>query len=375
MDPTAPALPYSHVKTGQNMGGSSGKKLLKGRRGRAGYVGGVASPKGQLLAQSQCLGHAGSSFLHHLQNFQPDCEATSQTSSRSDAAAGGHTVHVSAYARHMSNLAGSVFDMGEEGPQAPQGGGRLQTPEDPQGDHFIARARQGHVTIRLTFFTDDLHMQPIGRCRAVTRPNAPSFGGALALTGRFMLANDGACHPVLPLRHHQRQAQLRTAAEGQAGREEGGETQVEERVLRGPHEGWAAEAPDCLTQHLQNEIMLWTRSGRLEGVACPRPTSCLLLSPCTPLPVNLMLPMSARNMQSGGVRNHPAPHSYTRRELCSMIMGEFFAQGAFALWGPPIAGPAVCGCRNDLLAKLQAHQGLACHLLLKADARLHIHTR
>lgn len=56
-------------------------------------------------------------YPYALHFTQPDCEATSQTSSRSDAAAGGHTVHVSAYARHMSNLAGSVFDMGEEGPQ------------------------------------------------------------------------------------------------------------------------------------------------------------------------------------------------------------------------------------------------------------------
>ncbi len=51
-------------------------------------------------------------------------------------------------------------------------------------------------------------------------------------------AAHGLLQPVPPLlHHHQRQAQLRTAAEGQAGREEGGEPRVGEQGLRGPHEG------------------------------------------------------------------------------------------------------------------------------------------
>jgi len=41
------------------------------------------------------------------------------------------------------------------------------------------------------------------------------------------------------------------------------------------------------------------------------------------------------------------------------------------LWGSSVAGSAICGRRNDLLAKLQTYQGLGCHLLLKADAWLH----
>ena len=64
--------------------------------------------------------------------------------------------------------------------------------------------------------------------------------------------------PAPPLHHHQRQAQLRTAAEGPAGPEEGVETRVGERGLKGPHEGWVAEVPDCLTQHLQHHTGLWT---------------------------------------------------------------------------------------------------------------------
>ena len=61
----------------------------------------------------------------------------------------------------------------------------------------------------------------------------------------------GLLQPAPPLHHHQHQAHLRTAAEGPAGREEGGETRVGEQGLRDPHEGEAAETPDCLTLHLQ----------------------------------------------------------------------------------------------------------------------------
>lgn len=72
-------------------------------------------------------------------------------------------------------------------------------------------------------------------------------------------AAHGLLQPAPLLHHHQHQAQLRTAAEGLAGREEEGETRVGERGLRGPRERGVAGTPDCLTQHLQNQNELWTK--------------------------------------------------------------------------------------------------------------------